>query len=140
MAAICGEVAHGVLASLTTTSTARLLRADSLMRRMPLNYADFWNYDLALAFARRGQYALAAAAARRRLNDVEPLPRLVLSLRQEGRWAALAGDRAAAIKAYRHYLLWRSAPEPALVPQRDSVQAELAAQLKAERRARFWPW
>ena len=140
MAAICGEVAHGVLSSLTTTSTARLLRADSLMRRMPLNYADFWNYDLALAFARRGQYALAAAAARRRLNDVEPLPRLVLSLRQEGRWAALAGDRAAAIKAYRHYLLWRSAPEPALVPQRDSVQAELAAQLKAERRARFWPW
>ena len=140
MAAICGEVARGVLASLTTTSASRLLRADSLMRRMPLNYADFWNYDLALAFARRGQYALAAAAARRRLNDVEPLPRLALSLRQEGRWAARAGDRAAAIKAYRHYLLWRSAPEQALVPQRDSVQAELAALLKAERRARFWPW
>ena len=73
-----------------------------------------WNYDLGVAFARRGDYAAAAAAVRRRFIDAADNPRLVLALRQEGRWAALAGQTAAAIKAYEHYLLWRSNPEPAL--------------------------
>lgn len=139
MAAICGQVLRGVLASLAPSGLPQLLRADSIMRVMPLNYADFWNYDLALAFARRGEYALAAAAVRRHLTDVVPLPRLVLALRQEGRWAALAGDPTAAIKAYRHYLLWREAPEPALVAQRDSVRTELAA-LEQAYRKRTSPW
>jgi hypothetical protein len=48
-------------------------------------------------------------------------------LRHEGRWATLAGDTAAAVKAYEHYLIWRQSPDPELVPQRDSVRAELAA-------------
>jgi hypothetical protein len=64
----------------------------------------------------------------------EPQYKLAVSLRHEGRWSALAGDTAAAIRAYRHYLLWRENPEPVLVPQRDSVRTELAALLKARRR------
>jgi serine/threonine-protein kinase len=48
-------------------------------------------------------------------------------LRDEGRLAALAGDREAAVRAYEHYLAVRFDPEPSLVPQRDSVRAELAA-------------
>jgi hypothetical protein len=135
--ALCALVARGVLASLTTSDMSRLLRADTLMRVMPLNYADWWNYDVALALARRGEFALAAAATRRHFHDTFPLQRLVLRLRQEGLWAALAGDTASAIKAYRHYLKWRSDPEPVLVPQRDSVLAELAA---LERGNQRWRW
>jgi hypothetical protein len=39
----------------------------------------------------------------------------------------LAGERDAAVRAYRHHLAIRRDPEPALIPQRDSVRAELAA-------------
>jgi hypothetical protein len=50
-------------------------------------------------------------------------------LRDEGRLAALAGDRDAAVRAYEQYLTVRFDPEASLVPQRDSVRAELAALL-----------
>ena len=39
---------------------------------------------------------------------------------------SLQGDRAGAIKAYRHYLALRSDPEPALRPAVEAVRAELA--------------
>jgi hypothetical protein len=44
----------------------------------------------------------------------------------EARLAARIGDTASAADAYRRYLMMRSAPEPVLVPQRDSARAELA--------------
>ena len=116
-----------MLASRSPSGGALLLRADSIMRLLSLNYADDWNYDLALAFARRGDYAHAAAAVRRHFIDLLPLARLPILLREEGRWAALAGDTTAALTAYRHYLMWREDPEPAFVAERDSVRAELAA-------------
>ncbi len=47
-------------------------------------------------------------------------------LRELGRLAALAGEREEAIRAYEHYLVIRRDPEPAMIPQRDSVRAELA--------------
>ena len=47
-------------------------------------------------------------------------------LREEGRLAALVGDRAGAIKAYRHYLALRYNPEPSVKPEVDRVRAELA--------------
>ena len=96
------------------------------MRMLPLNSPDWWNYDLALGYAQRGEYALATAAVRRQFHDSFPLQRLVLRLRQEGRWAAMAGDTTAAITALKRYLVWRSNPEPSLIPQRDSVMTELA--------------
>ena len=137
-AKLCGQVLRAVLASTVSSNPrstlALLLRADSMMKITTVNYGTYWNYDLALGFARRGEYAAAAAAVRRRFVDASNLPRrLVLSLRQEGRWAAQAGDIAGAIEAYEHYLLWRGDPEPALVPQRDSVRAELAAISRARR-------
>jgi hypothetical protein len=101
-----------------------LLRADTLLRSLPHGMLPTWNYDLALAFARRAEWPAAVNAVRRRLF-ARPL-RLAVSLRHEGQWAALAGDTAGAIDAYRHYLLFRANPEPALIPQRDSVHAELA--------------
>jgi serine/threonine protein kinase len=45
---------------------------------------------------------------------------------QEGRLAALTGDRSGAVRAYRHYLALRSDSEPALRPAIEAVRAELA--------------
>ncbi len=72
-----------------------------------------------------------AAALRALGRMLEPLgqPRiegLPLRLRTEGRLAARLGQRDRAINAYRTYLMWRANPEPSLIPQRDSVRAELA--------------
>jgi hypothetical protein len=47
-------------------------------------------------------------------------------LREEGRLAALTGDSAGAVGAYRHYLTLRAHPEPALQPGVEKVRAELA--------------
>jgi len=137
-AKLCGQILRAAFASTSPGESklalALLWRADSMMKVTTVNYGTLWNYDLTLAFARRGDYAAAAAAVRRRFVDASNLPRrLVLALRQEGRWAAQAGDIASAIEAYEHYLLWRGDPEPALVPQRDSVLAELAGISRARR-------
>lgn len=45
--------------------------------------------------------------------------------RQEARLAAATGDTVSAIRVYHEYLEQRRDPEPVLIPQRDSVQAEL---------------
>jgi hypothetical protein len=133
---LCGQVMRGVLSAVLESGDSLLWRADSVMRLNPLNDGYDWNYDLALAFARRREYAAAAAASRRRwlaIGANNPF-RLAIELRQEGKWAALAGDTAAAITAYEHYLLWRANPEPSMIPQRDSVRAELAALQPRRRR------
>ena len=39
--------------------------------------------------------------------------------------AAMTGDRAGAVRAYRHYLALRSDPEPVLRPAVDTIRAEL---------------
>ena len=63
-----------------------------------------------------------ALDALRRLDGVYFLS---TKLREEGRLAAQVGDRAGAIRAYRHYLALRSAPEPALRPEVERVRAAL---------------
>ncbi len=55
---------------------------------------------------------------------------LAVSLREEGRLAAAVGNRAGAIRAYRHYLALRSDPEPARWPDVERVRAELARLLE----------
>ena len=45
--------------------------------------------------------------------------------REEGRLAALTGDQPGAIAAYQKYLRFRANPEPALVPERERITAEL---------------
>jgi hypothetical protein len=135
---ICAHVLQGVMEIQQSTASALLLRADSLMRYMPRNCCDKWNHDLGFAFARRGEYAMAASAARRHAREIGtwPLPRLVTALRDEGRWAAAGGDTAAAIKAYKSYLAYRENPEPSMIPQRDSVRAELDSLDRPQRRRR----
>jgi tRNA A-37 threonylcarbamoyl transferase component Bud32/tetratricopeptide (TPR) repeat protein len=68
----------------------------------------------------------ALAAIRRHTSGFQPWF-LSTYLREEGRLAALTGDTAAAITAYRHYLALRSDPEPSLRTQAAQVRSELAA-------------
>jgi hypothetical protein len=77
----------------------------------------------------RGEIHAALAVVRaRRSYDWQPHSMVMLStfLREEGRLAALAGDREGAIRAYRHYLALRSDPEPSVLPAVADVRAELA--------------
>jgi len=119
----------------------RLRQLDSVLAnpRVPVNVFDFGRPPLFtygnLAAARlheeAGNTAAALAALRRRVIGVATYPHYVRYSREEGRLAALVGDTAGAIRAYRHYLALRSAPEPRLRAQADTVQIELAALLRA---------
>jgi tetratricopeptide (TPR) repeat protein len=105
------------------------LKLDSLMRTGP--YGDFRKYpNLALArlWAARGDTSRALAASRRRwlFLTLTSVPFLSTYLREECRLAAAIGDQEDGPPACRHYLFLRSDPDPALVPQRDSVRSELA--------------
>ena len=78
-------------------------------------------------FEEQGDLTRALAAIRRRAWDLVPNPVYVTYHREEGRLAALNGDREGAIRAYRRYLALRSGAEPRLQPQVAQVRAELAA-------------
>jgi tetratricopeptide (TPR) repeat protein len=51
---------------------------------------------------------------------------LSTQLHEEGRLAALTGDRPGAVRAYRHYLALRNEAEPRLMPEVRAVRRELA--------------
>lgn len=104
-----------------------LARFDSLMRTGPPVSDPYMGIQLGRAYAARGDLISALAAVRRReYLQGQPPYWLAVTLREEGRLAALTGDTTGAVRAYRHYLALRRDPEPRLVPQRDSVRAELA--------------
>jgi tRNA A-37 threonylcarbamoyl transferase component Bud32/tetratricopeptide (TPR) repeat protein len=71
----------------------------------------------------RGDLAGARAALRRQVYHYGA--NLASRLRQEGRLAALMGDRDAAIRAYQHYLALRADAEPAVQPEVDEVREAL---------------
>jgi hypothetical protein len=79
---------------------------------------------LARAYVDAGDDANALRVIRRGVWYYPPR-HITTQLREEGRLAARLGDRAGAIRAYEKYLAMRSHPEPGLVAQRDSVQAEV---------------
>jgi eukaryotic-like serine/threonine-protein kinase len=98
----------------------------SMVGVSPVGFEDFANLELAHLRERQGDNGSALAAVRRRSYAYHLTDYLATHLREEGRLAALTGDRAGASKAYQHYLALRSNPEPALRPTVDSVRAELA--------------
>jgi serine/threonine-protein kinase len=85
------------------------------------------NLVAARAFETLGDYERAWRAARRRQKWMtQDMAYLAHQLREEGRLAALAGERAEAERAYRHYLALRHEPEPAMRAEAEEVRRELA--------------
>jgi tetratricopeptide (TPR) repeat protein len=121
----CATLLRALLAAVehSPDTTATL---DSLEEMMaPGGHDWWWNLDIAKLREARGDVAGALRAVRRRPGMAPPLF-LSYALREEGRLAALAGDREGAIKAYSHYLVLRYNPEPSIKPAVDSVRVELA--------------
>jgi tetratricopeptide (TPR) repeat protein len=151
---ICATLLEAKLASSSAPAEARaaLERLDSLIRSgpggsrngppvsftlspayvrsmigvSPVGFEDFANLEVARLRERQGNNRAALAAVRRRSYAYHLTDYLATHLREEGRLAALTGDRAGAVKAYQHYLALRSNPEPALRPAVEAVRAELA--------------
>jgi hypothetical protein len=112
---------------------AAIDRLESLLLRFGYFYGrepyDVHAANLVVARLRaaRGDHARALAAARR--HTYQPVfgsPYLSSYLREEGRLAAATGDRAGAVRAYRHFLLLRADPEPSLRAEAADARAALA--------------
>jgi len=128
---VCADLIDGTMAAMRNDpgAIAAALRADSLMRLMPaLGAFPVPAHNLALGrlFERLGDPARGLAAVRRGGSNHAHTLIAAPYARAEGRLAALVADTTGATTAYRYYLRLRADPDPALVPQRDSVRAELA--------------
>jgi hypothetical protein len=88
------------------------------------------NLMVAGLFEELGQPERALAVVRRRFYHSGWPYYLSTGLREEGRLAALTGDRDGAIRAYTHYLELRSDPEPEVLPEVEAVRDELARLLE----------
>jgi serine/threonine-protein kinase len=91
----------------------------------PCGFEDFVNLEVARLREREGDLRAALAAVRRRPYAYHLTDYLAAHLREEGRLAALTGDRAGAVRAYRHYLALWSDPEPGLQPTVETIRGEL---------------
>jgi hypothetical protein len=90
------------------------------------------NLIAARLYEARGDLRHALALTRRRNGWGNQL--LSTQLREEGRLAALVGDTAGAVRAYRNYLALRSDPEPGLRPEVARQRAELQRLAAGEHR------
>ncbi len=126
----CPELLDALRESLSADpGTRALARLDSISSLAPGRDEHdriMLNLVLARLYWARGDTAAAWKWVRRRAWTQETAGVLPAWLRSEGRFAAAVGEREHAIRAYRQYLILREDPEPVLVPQRDSVLAELA--------------
>jgi hypothetical protein len=99
-------------------------RVDGLPPSQTLTQAA--NLELARLQESHGNLTGALRALRRRQYFNWDLTFYSTALREEGRIAALAGDRASAVQAYQHYLAIRSDPELSQRPEVERVRKELA--------------
>ncbi len=137
----CAVLLTAMVSSLNNRADRRatLDRLDSLLATGPswnadVQYVDFGNLVVARLREEQGDLRGALAAIRRRSYEWWMPTFLSTYLREEGRLAALTGDRAGAIRAYQHYLALRSNPEPGLRPEVDQVHTRLATLLGAQAR------
>jgi tetratricopeptide (TPR) repeat protein/TolB-like protein len=106
-----------------------LTRLDSAMTNTISSFdvPEIGNMVAARLYHELGLLPQALAAIRRRPYNIFTSPLDATYDREEGRLAALNGDRAGAIRAYHRYLALRSAAEPRLQPQVAQVRTELEA-------------
>lgn len=125
--AACSTALEASLAAARAKPEAGLLsqRLDSMVQAIPGWRWSFPRHRMvAHVWETRGDWGRALAAIRRRPHGA--VRYLAGDLREEGRLAALAGDTAGAVRAYRHYLALRLDPEPALRRQVEAVRSVLA--------------
>lgn len=125
---VCGAMLGlGLALADSVDLEAPAARLDSLLTYGPWVYALVRQtavFTLAKSWERRGNALRALATIRRR--ELGLWNRLLTTrLREEGRLAAAAGDTAAAIAAYRHYLALRPEPEEGLIAEVSLVRGEL---------------
>jgi hypothetical protein len=128
---ICAALIDAERASLLASPDARtrLAVADSLVRTFALanDVVVDANLPLARLWETQGDLTRALAATRRRAGMRTDWPPYLSSfVREEGRLAALTGDSAGAIRAYRHYLMFHYDPEPSVRPEVERVSRALA--------------
>jgi tetratricopeptide (TPR) repeat protein len=123
---ICAAVVEAQLEAGGASNATALARLDSLLGA-PSNFRDqlipIGNLVSARLHEARGETHTSLQRIRRRTVWSQYLS---TQLRDEARLAASTGDRAGAIRAYRHYLALRSEPEPRLRPDVESMRRELA--------------
>jgi serine/threonine protein kinase len=127
--------AYALLLEAQVAATLRSADAPERLRQLDSALADpvwvpwasYGNLIAARLHEERGEIPAALAAVRRRAVGMEGFPHYVNYLREEGRLAALTGDRQGAIRAYRHYLALRGEAEPGLQPEVQRVREELEA-------------
>jgi DNA-binding SARP family transcriptional activator/TolB-like protein len=108
---------------------ARVWHADSVLRRETAEPSRAEAHlILGQLWSQLGEPVRGLSAARLRTSDWNGGPALLAaSLREEGELAATAGDLAASIKAYRHFLALRSHPDAAFMPRIAAVTRQLEA-------------
>jgi tRNA A-37 threonylcarbamoyl transferase component Bud32/tetratricopeptide (TPR) repeat protein len=131
------EVPNGFALLLETQLSARrhsgevpklLIKLDSaLVNASFFPFTLLGNLTAARLYEEQGNLPQALAAIRRRVWDLNIVPMFVTYHREEGRLAALNGDREGAVRAYQRYLAIRSGAEPRLQPQVKQVRGELEA-------------
>ena len=127
--------AYALLLEAQVAATSRSADAPERLRELDsaladpvwVSWASYGNLIAARLHEERGEIPAALAAVRRRGVGMPGFPHYVKYLREEGRLAALTGDRQGAIRAYRHYLALRGDAEPGLQPEVRRVREELEA-------------
>ena len=125
---VCAQALAATLAVQGKRADAPVLveRLDSLLRSGPLGaMRQIGNLVVARHLEELGHPDRALAALRRREYFIDRPPLLSTYLREEGRLAALTGDREGAIAAYRRYLTLRADAEPGVARGLASVRSEL---------------
>jgi hypothetical protein len=105
-------------------AVARLDSVVQLGLDVPWQFTAVGALTTARLYEDRGDREAALAAVRRRV--VYSGTYLATFLREEGRLAALLGERDAAIRAYEHYLTLMFDPEESFLPEIQQVRHELA--------------
>ena len=127
---VCGALLRAWLAETRRSPDAApaLRQLDSLMLTGPAAWRELQQANLLVSrlYEAQGDTARALAAVRRRHYFIGSPFYLSSYLPQEGRLAALTGDRAGAIRAFQHYLALRPDPERSVKPEVERVRLELA--------------